>query len=135
MAKTKTNLKTKLPYIIKHLDDASMGAAKAGAERIAETARILAPVRTGKLKESIEARPEDERFGGNGFEVVAKAFYANWVENGTRHSAAQPFLMPAFELHRKDIVTGMGLAIREVIYSNAGYGIGMVPLRGKAGEL
>lgn len=127
-------LKTKIPYVIRHLGDASEGAAKAGAERIAETARVMAPVRTGKLKESIKARKEPEQLG-DGWEVVATAFYANWVENGTRHQAAQPFLMPAFELHRKDIVTGMGLAIREIVYSNAGYGIGMVPLRGKAGEL
>ncbi len=60
------------------------------AEAIADTAKSLAPVDTGALRESIEWIKEgDERFIGAGVP------YAAYVEYGTSTTQARPFLRPA----------------------------------------
>lgn len=75
-------------------------AVRAGARVIANHAKALAPVgATGDLKESI--RMFDEGYKGRAQRTTRTAyagtrlFYAYWVEYGTAHSAAQPFMRPA----------------------------------------
>lgn len=58
---------------------------------VAEKARGRAPVRTGRLRESIFAR----QTGKGTLSVVAGAPYASFVEYGTRRMKARPFLRPA----------------------------------------
>ena len=71
------------------------------ADLTVDNARLLAPVGTqwdhqppyypGYLRDSIEA----QRVNQYSWTVVAKAFYAIYVELGTSLMAAQPFLVPA----------------------------------------
>lgn len=61
------------------------------AEDIAADARRNAPVDTGRLRNSIEVVPVDDKT----VSVVATAPYAAHVELGTSDTRAQPFLKPA----------------------------------------
>lgn len=63
----------------------------AGAEGEA-TAKVLAPVDTGYLRNSIG---HDLVEPGVAMELTAAAHYAVYVELGTRHMAARPFMAPA----------------------------------------
>lgn len=63
------------------------------AEKIAEAARRLAPKRTGRL-----ARGTRVTGGGNVAQAVNRVRYAPYVEYGTEHMRAQPFLRPAARL-------------------------------------
>lgn len=60
------------------------------ADELADTARANAPTATGDLRASIEGEYE-----GGVVEARATVPYARFVEDGTRHMAAQPFLRPA----------------------------------------
>ncbi|MCW2898567.1 MAG: hypothetical protein JWO67_832 [Streptosporangiaceae bacterium] len=64
------------------------------AADVADEAQRLAPVRSGTLRDSIHV--ED---GPDGVQVVASAPYAAYVELGTRHMPAEPFMVPA--LHER----------------------------------
>lgn len=59
-------------------------------DKIAETARNEAPVRTGKLKASIHSEPTP-----TGCKVLADTSYAGYVNSGTRKMAARPFMTNA----------------------------------------
>lgn len=65
-------------------------ALLAGAEAVAESARGMCPVDTGRLRGSIGASQS-----GDGAVAYAGEDYAVYVEFGTYKTAAQPFLMPA----------------------------------------
>jgi HK97 gp10 family phage protein len=67
-------------------------ALLAGAERIADEARRLAPVKTGRLRQSIAAAALP---GAATAEVQCQAPYGRFVEFGTRRQPARPFLLPA----------------------------------------
>lgn len=59
------------------------------AAKVAETAKDLAPVKSGNLRESISATENGE--------VVTTANYYAEVEYGTSTTPAQPFVTPAAE--------------------------------------
>jgi len=61
--------------------------------RITERAREIVPVRTGYLRSTIYKRMA----GFLNWEVGASAFYAGFVEFGTRYMSARPYLRPAVE--------------------------------------
>jgi len=98
---------------------------EAAADRTVIRAKELVPVRTGRLKASIGKIPLEEsrgRVGGvvRGWIVTyavgdPEAYYGLFVELGTRHMAAQPFLKPAIEEQRaslgKDIRTGFRVLV------------------------
>lgn len=67
-------------------------AALEAARQTARAAQSAAPVRTGALRASIAASPEE-----NGARVETGVPYAGPVEMGTGHMRAQPFLQPAFD--------------------------------------
>lgn len=89
------------------------------ADRAVKRAKELVPVRTGRLKKSIGKERLEEYRGRVGGEIRGwivtyavgdtEAYYGLFVEMGTRHMAAQPFLKPAIEEARaglgKDIKT------------------------------
>jgi len=66
--------------------------AKAYAEAVGDLAQQLAPVDTGELHDSKDVIPGDRPAT---YQVVFRAPYALFVEFGTAHMAAQPFLTPA----------------------------------------
>lgn len=70
-------------------------------ERVAQGARERVPVETGTLRDAIHTEETKDGYG-----VIAgdtDAFYGHMVEFGTTHSAAHPFLLPAFEAERDSI--------------------------------
>lgn len=76
------------------------------ARRIVETAKTIVPVDTGALRDSIE------EVEGN---VRSESPYAYFVEFGTVHMDAQPFLRPAVDQHYPEIVAAARAAMMEQI--------------------
>jgi HK97 gp10 family phage protein len=85
-----------LQQALESLDDTLQRNIQQWLERwameVREYARSLAPVRTGRLRGSIYAKTS-----GWEAQIGAEASYAIFVEFGTRHIQAQPFLHPAVE--------------------------------------
>jgi HK97 gp10 family phage protein len=108
------------------------------AEPIVETARLKAPVRTGRLRESIVAQVRKgggagkaafaqamrggatraeagraaraaNRAAGGTVEVLVgpRVFYGSLVEFGTRHSPPAPFMRPAWDSAKGDLLEGI----------------------------
>lgn len=84
-------------------------ALSTSANRIRKTARILAPsdpdhakVHANRknerldetLRQSIKLKYSNDRFSVS---IYPRRYYAHWVEFGTEHSRAQPFLHPAYD--------------------------------------
>lgn len=109
---------TGLPELFRNLDRLSLVGreevltkmGKSGAQILEVEMRALAPVDTGQLAGGITTRvlPEssaDEVIVGVG---PGKAeFYGLFIEFGTAHHAPQPFMAPALEARKKDIVEKM----------------------------
>lgn len=78
---------------------------KVGLERVGQAvegvARQLAPVRTGRLRRSIQGGAKQNRNSRGQFQsgwyvtVGSDVEYAQFVEQGTRYMQAQPYLEPA----------------------------------------
>ena len=62
----------------------------AAGEAVADEARAMCPVDTGRLRDSIAVSA-----GEDGAQISANTDYAAYVEFGTYKMAAQPFLVPA----------------------------------------
>ena len=89
-------------------------ALRAGAKVIVAEAKRLVPVRTGKLRDSIAIKVESKRKFGVparlvliGFERPT-SFRAHFVEFGTSHSAAKPFMRPAMDAKAGEALEEMG---------------------------
>lgn len=80
------------PKIIANLKQADQAVERA-ARNIETAAKVAAPVDTGRLQGSIHV----ESLGPAARAIGTDVEYATFVEFGTRHMAAQPFLIPAFE--------------------------------------
>lgn len=74
--------------VYRKIKDKSQGITRRISEIIAEKARQIVPVKTGKLKASIKATDKG---------VVAATEYAAAVELGGANRAAQPYLRPSIE--------------------------------------
>jgi HK97 gp10 family phage protein len=61
-------------------------------QAVVAEARVLVPVDTGQLRDSIGFIYRQENMT---LTVYADKYYALWVELGTRNMAARPFLRPA----------------------------------------
>jgi HK97 gp10 family phage protein len=89
---------TGLPQVLARLETAVAAMAGPAAEATvqsvandaADKARSLAPVDTGKLRDSIHVEGE-----GPGADVVVSVDYAASIEYGSSHNDPQPFLRPA----------------------------------------
>jgi HK97 gp10 family phage protein len=87
-------------------------AVLAGAEVIASAAKSRAPLgEDGLLKRSIQTF-EDRTENSSGTKRTAYAgtrlYYAYWVEYGTVHMSAKPFLRPAIDENFSEISNKMG---------------------------
>lgn len=85
-----------LERLIAQFPDELEEVVEVTGRNVEENMKILAPVKTGNLEGSIESRKENpaerhERVVG------PTAEYAIFVEFGTRHMAAQPYVTPAAE--------------------------------------
>ncbi|MFC4426206.1 HK97-gp10 family putative phage morphogenesis protein [Deinococcus navajonensis] len=67
------------------------------AQEIRTEAVLAAPVDTGRLRQSIGV----QKVSDGHYRVGTNVVYAPFVEFGTRHNRAQPFLRPAFEKVRR----------------------------------
>lgn len=96
-----------LADIAAHLEPVLEAALDDAAVRVRSEAQALAPG-SGALRASIEivagADPLTTR-------VVAGAPYAKFVEFGTRHVAARPFLHPALALEKPRLVAALSAAL------------------------
>lgn len=70
------------------------------AQYIAKKARSLAPVDTGYMRDHIRAMKQGETAI-----VISAAPYSAFVEFGTRHQAAQPFIRPAIDEGHAEMLT------------------------------
>src|SRR5690348_3671707 len=78
----------------------------AAAEKVADIARELVPVKTGFLQSSIIA----VHFAKSS-RVDVRAKYAGYVEFGTWKMAAQPYLRPAIDQHQREILNAVAEAM------------------------
>lgn len=105
--------RSRLPLIADRLPIVVDEELSQGTEKIALSAEARVAVESGQLKSTIHV----ERRGESCYLVVAgdnEAFYGHLVENGTSHSAPQPFLVPAFEENRAGLLSALDRRIRRL---------------------
>lgn len=98
---------SRIPAITAAALPKAQAAVTAAAAQVEAHAKTTAPVDTGNLRSSIQARPA----GALAADVVAQAEYAIYQEFGTYKMAAQPFMGPAAEAVRP----AFEAAMRQVI--------------------
>ena len=116
-----------------------MDIAKAGSHVIQSNARTYAPVDTGNLKASIQAEPDEQsamvawaRIGTNVIYARIQEF-GGWIKPKTKkmlswigsdgkrvfahavHIPAQPYLRPAVDNHRNEIVSVVAAMVNTTI--------------------
>lgn len=84
--------------------------ARDKAEELKKRAREMAPVRTGRLRESISYSRVK-----NGYQVGPTEFYGAFVELGTSRVGPRPFLIPAAEEVEPQFVEAMREAARQAL--------------------
>lgn len=94
-----------IPALIAYVESESRAAVLKSAERVAAKARSYAPVDTGYLKSSIEASSVTS---GKEADILVGAPYGAYVEYGTVHMAAQPFLTPAIREEEAEFFNSVG---------------------------
>lgn len=103
-------LKSRLPRIAASLKPRVDSSLRLGAEAVAQTARDRAPRASGALAEAIHTETDEQ-----GTWVVAGddgVFYGHLVEHGTSKSAPQPFLIPALEERREEILAAVAASLK-----------------------
>ena len=107
---------SRLVRVEESLDPAAERAVKTVAKDIRDTAKEIVPVDTGSLKKSIRtgayAMPAGHthsvRVTAGGYvtnpKTKRKVDYASHVEYGTSRGRAQPYLIPAFEAHKRELI-------------------------------
>lgn len=102
-------------------NEAITDALNKGAAEIEARAKTLAPVRTGRLRDSIRSNI-GSRLGRVFAEIGVFDYRAGWIEFGTVNRAAQPFFWPAVRGVRKRVTNRvkrqLRLAAREVARGN-----------------
>ncbi len=76
---------------------ALVSATEKGAQIIADAAKMRAPRRTGKLAESIGHKVTKRSRSFVQHKISPGVFYGGFVELGTKHQPARPFLRPALD--------------------------------------
>lgn len=99
-------------------------ANKAAAEIVAEEARRLVPVRTGRLRDSIKARA-DQRSASVKAGTAARVPYANAVHWGYRNRPqggsnwpARPFIYDALYARREDVAAAYQESVKKLMRQN-----------------
>lgn len=113
MPSSTVTLHSRIPRIAAELRPRVAAATKIGAELIEKEAKSRAPVSTGRLRDAIHT----EFKGDADWNVVAgnsQVFYGHMVEHGTTRAPAHPFLIPAFEARRNEVLRAIRLALRRL---------------------
>lgn len=95
-----SKLEKQLMELINNIDKSAESILEEGCENIKTEAKKLAPVDTGKLKDSIDTRFASKKYDHEGY-VYSDIDYALFVELGTRYQAPQPFLYPAYTQNKE----------------------------------
>jgi HK97 gp10 family phage protein len=102
----------RFPQIIATLDPRVDVAVRLGAQAVEADARSRVPVDSGSLRDAIHTEK-----GEGGHLVVAgdsNVFYGHLVELGTSRVPPRPFLIPALEARRDEIVGLVAAALRKL---------------------
>lgn len=91
-------MKNNINAIIQAMHQAAKQTNQKIASEVAESAKANAPVDSGALRDSIVATENSVEVGAD---------YALFVEIGTEHQAAQPFLSPAVQDHAGDYAAAL----------------------------
>lgn len=127
----KVGFYNRLQSTVPGIEDAIKEATIVSAKEMVEKARSLAPEDSGDLKRSInytvgQYRPDNANVRGTtarngGKDAVTvhagdeKAYYADWVENGTASRPKQPYFYPAYRLLRRKIKGRISRAMTKAI--------------------
>ena len=94
------------------------------AKVIRDDARSRCPEDTGTLKKSVRSSVSRKGLNASvsaGGKVQGKdAYYAQFVEFGTKHSPAQPFLYPAGRAHEKETEEMLVKVLTDAVRKGAG---------------
>lgn len=98
-------------------------ALVAGAMPLVNAAKINAPVLSGTLRRSLHIGGHTFEEGGsdiggnspNQIRVGTNLAYAEFVERGTSKMAAQPYLRPAMDETRQQVVQEVANALRDLL--------------------
>ena len=111
MGRAKVTLKDWAPAVITaEIENKAMNGLEKACEQIADRARSLCPVDTGTLRDTIRVR----RLAGDPFLDVrvyagsrekGGAFYAHMVEYGTVKMSKKPFLRPALDSVKGNVIS------------------------------
>jgi len=104
---------SRIPQIALSLDERIDGALRIGAEGIASAAKSRAPVASGALRDSIHVDRIDE----GAYAVIAgddDVFYGHIVEGGGANTAPQPFLIPALEAERDNVLADINRVLGDL---------------------
>ncbi len=91
-------------------------ATRAAGKVVVDKAKATVPVRTGKLRKSITQKVDRTRDRTGYTSTIgfkAEAFYGMFIERGTAHQAAQPFLLPALKSNEKTIIPAFFAGIKK----------------------
>ena len=99
----------RLPAIAEALQAHANAAAMKTGEDVAGMARALAPVHTGRLRDSITVGSESD-----GATVYTDTPYAPYLEMGTYKMAARPFMTPAAEGERSNFTDRLAESLIEL---------------------
>ncbi|NOZ27964.1 MAG: HK97 gp10 family phage protein [Chloroflexi bacterium] len=107
MARGRANIRivfNRFPEIARRAPETTRAAVAKAAHDIEAHAKMVVPVDTGNLKNSIHTVIEADGFRG----VVATGVeYAPYVEYGTRRMGAKPYMTPAAERVRPEFIEAM----------------------------
>lgn len=98
--KFKVKLVSRIPEAARNIRRQAEEATLQAAQDVAVIARQRAPVKTGNLRDSITVYRNTQ---GNA-EVGTDVEYAKAVEYGTSRQAAQPYLRPAMEAVKPQLI-------------------------------
>ena len=102
------DLTERIDRAVGSLDEKVTAGLEIIGEEIVADAKAFAPVKTGRLRDSI-----GKRVAGLNLEVYADADYAAYVEYGTGRTSPHPFLRPALEANRADLIAVLKGELRE----------------------
>lgn len=94
-------------------------ALRNAAEPVLEDAKANAPVKTGKLKEGLGISSVKAKAGmkyilvGIDKSDNSKIFYGKFIEFGTSKMSPRPFMGPAYEKNKREIIEEIKSTLRE----------------------
>lgn len=104
MAGTNVTIRDNSRDVLKQIGALTREKLRDFAEEMTEVAKSGCPVDTGNLRDSIEWDEENVSDTQQAVRVFTQTGYGAFVELGTSRMAAQPYLAPAFETARKNVL-------------------------------